>query len=109
MLASGKATTEKVDNPNLLPEFRTSELCQKTGVWVERNAKYLIKFDKEGMKGFKDGEIQVDEGFYSMTPHALWKKAAFLALLPLRRELIPLVSSRRKDWGHRIGGDVSRP
>jgi hypothetical protein len=88
MLATGKATTvpAKDIDKDTLPEFRTSELCQSTGVWLERNGKYLIKFDSTD--NFTDGNIKASEGFYSLDPPSKYQKALMIAGVPLRRELI---------------------
>jgi hypothetical protein len=73
-----------------LPTFTTSELCQSMGVWVERNGKYLIKFDStESFKDGKgDGAIPASMGFYSLGPSSWWTKAIMVSAVPLRRELI---------------------
>jgi hypothetical protein len=65
-----------------LPEFRTKELCQSTGVWVERNGRYRITFDSTD--NFRDGKIDgidgsgIDgsEGFYSTDPTIIFPAAA---------------------------------
>jgi uncharacterized protein (DUF2235 family) len=69
-----------------LAEFKTSELCQSTGVWLERNQKYLITF--ESTESFKDGRIPAALGFYSLDAPGFWQKAWMIAAIPLRRELI---------------------
>jgi hypothetical protein len=57
------------------------------GVWLERNGKYLIKFDSTD--NFKDGEIDASEGFYSLDTKLSWtQRALMVAGIPLRRELI---------------------
>jgi uncharacterized protein (DUF2235 family) len=75
---------------NKIPEFKTSKLCQSMGVWLERNGKYLIKFDSTD--SFRDGRvdgIDASEGFYSLDSKLSWRqKALFVAAVPLRRELI---------------------
>jgi uncharacterized protein (DUF2235 family) len=86
MLASGAATNELVRDVARLPEFKTSELCQSMGVWLERNGKYLIKFDSTD--NFRDGAIEASEGFYSTDPPSTLQKALMIALVPLRREMI---------------------
>ena len=68
-----------------LPEFRTSELCQSMKVMLERNGRYLIRF--ESTESFRDGSIPAVEGFYSTDPEAVWRKALMAAAVPLRREL----------------------
>jgi hypothetical protein len=86
MLAAGRSTSDPVTDTNALPVFNTSELCQSTGVWLERNGKYLIKFDNTD--DFKYGDIDASEGFYSISPSSILQRARMLALVPLRRELI---------------------
>jgi hypothetical protein len=85
MLADGKASTGPVTDANTLPVFRTSELCQSTGVWLESGGRYLIKFDSTD--DFKDGDIEASEGFYSTSPPSWLQRATMLAAVPLRREL----------------------
>jgi hypothetical protein len=68
-----------------LPEFRTSELCQSMKVMLERNGRYLIRF--ESTESFRDGSIPAAAGFYSTDPEAAWQKALMAAAVPLRREL----------------------
>lgn len=85
MLADGKASTGAVTDANTLPVFRTSELCQSTGVWLESGGRYLIKFDSTD--DFKDGDIEASEGFYSTSPRSWLQRATMLAAVPLRREL----------------------
>jgi hypothetical protein len=56
------------------------------GVWVEQNGRYLVQF--ESTDDFKDGDdIDASEGFYSTTFNSISQQAAFLAAVPLRREL----------------------
>lgn len=69
-----------------LPIFTTPELCQSMGVWLERNGKYLIKFDST--ESFKDADIPAPMGFYSVDPSSWLKRATMLSAVPLRRELI---------------------
>jgi uncharacterized protein (DUF2235 family) len=88
---------------HVLAEFKTNELCQSTGVWVERNGKYLITF--ASTDSFRDGKIDASEGYYSTTPTIivsssadgsqvstrpapLWQRVALVVGIPLRRELI---------------------
>jgi uncharacterized protein (DUF2235 family) len=85
ILASGDVTKERVSDPSLLPTFKTSELCQSMGVWVERNGRYLIKF--ESTNNFADGPIAASAGFYSTDPPHITQKALMAAAVPLRREL----------------------
>jgi uncharacterized protein (DUF2235 family) len=88
-LSSGKFTAVQVAkiNKDNLPEFKTSELCQSMGVWLERNGKYLIKFDSTD--NFKDGGIDAAEGFYSLDSKLSWTQKALMVVgTPLRRELI---------------------
>jgi hypothetical protein len=68
------------DDQALLPEFKTSELCQSMGVWLERNGRYLIRF--ESTDTFKDGNFDASEGFFSENAGLIWMVA-----VPLRREL----------------------
>jgi uncharacterized protein (DUF2235 family) len=84
-LTSG-STSDPVTDATRLPVFSTSELCQSMGVWVERNGRYLIRFDSTD--SFKDGDIDGSEGFYSTSPSSIKQQAAMLAAVPLRRELI---------------------
>src|ERR1700730_8300830 len=83
-------------------EFKPNELCQSTGVWIERNGRYLIKFDSTD--SFRDDrDIDGSEGFYSASPTIIvpsangsdsmhgapfWRRLALIAGIPLRRELI---------------------
>src|SRR5262249_61379005 len=57
---------ERLNNLNrgdtTLTVFRTSELCQSMGVWLEEGGRYLIRFDST--ESFKDGDIDASEGFY---------------------------------------------
>jgi hypothetical protein len=85
MLATGKAPAGAVVDTSALPVFRTSELCQSTGVWLERNGRYLITFDSTD--SFKDNEIEASEGF-SSTSVPFPQSVAMLAAVPLRRELL---------------------
>jgi uncharacterized protein (DUF2235 family) len=85
LLVSGQATKEPITDRNSLPEFKTSELCQSMGVWLERNGRYLIKFDSTD--NFKDGAIKASAGFYSTDPPSIGQKAMMAAAVPLRREL----------------------
>jgi len=93
IISSGKpAKTSGKTDKDSLPEFKTSELCQSMGVWLERNGKYLIKFDST--KTFRDGDIEASEGFYSYSLRApsYWKalywRTLMVVAVPLRRELI---------------------
>ena len=88
ILMSGRTAAGKLQAADLSsrPEFKTSELCQSMGVWVERNGRYLIKFDST--EDFKDAEIEASEGFYSLEAPSFMQKALLAAGLPLRRELI---------------------
>src|SRR5215472_17075138 len=50
-----------------VPEFKTNERCQSTGVWLERNGRYRVTFDSTD--SFRDGHsIDGSEGFYSTHP-----------------------------------------
>lgn len=84
-----------------VPEFKTNELCQSTGVWLERNGRYRVTFDSTD--SFRDGHsIDGSEGFYSTHPTViaappadgspgaapLGQRLALIAGVPLRRELI---------------------
>jgi hypothetical protein len=69
-----------------LPTFETKKLCQSMGVWLERNGKYLIKFDST--ENFYDDTIPASMGFYSLDPPSWWTKALMVSAVPLRRELI---------------------
>jgi uncharacterized protein (DUF2235 family) len=69
-----------------LPVFRTSELCQSMGVYLERGARYLITL--ENTKSFRDGGIEAEKGFYSSEPDNPLQAAAMFAAIPLRRELM---------------------
>jgi uncharacterized protein (DUF2235 family) len=69
-----------------LPIFETSNLCQSMKVELERNRKYLIRF--EDTTSFRDGTIDAPKGFYSTDPPSLWQKALMFSAIPLRRELI---------------------
>jgi uncharacterized protein (DUF2235 family) len=86
MLASGQATNERVRDTARLPEFKTAEVCQSMGVWLERNGRYLIRF--ESTDSFKDGVVPASEGYYSTDPASWWQRALTIAAVPLRRELI---------------------
>jgi hypothetical protein len=66
--------------------FYTSQLCQSMGVWVERNGKYLIRFDSTD--SFKDDTIDAQLGFYSLDPPGWGTKFVMVAAVPFRRELI---------------------
>ena len=68
--------------------FRTSELCQSTGVWLESGGRYLIKFDSTD--DFKDGDIEASEGFYSPVHARGCRERPCWQQLPLRRELFKL-------------------
>lgn len=85
-----KETLKNLDvhdtNTAVLPEFKTSELCQSTGVWLETNGKYLIQF--ESTKSFRDGNIEASKGFYSTDPPSFRQKMVMVTAVPLRRELI---------------------
>jgi len=85
-LNRGQSKTVLVDGVPSSPEFRTSQLCQSMGVWLERNGKYLIRFDSTD--SFRDGDIEASKGFYSTDPPWIWQKALMIAAVPLRRELI---------------------
>lgn len=69
-----------------LPVFEPSNLCQSMKVKLERNRKYLVRF--ESTKSFRDGTIDASHGFYSGEPPAVWQKALMFIAIPLRRELI---------------------
>ncbi|MGA7485956.1 MAG: DUF2235 domain-containing protein [Xanthobacteraceae bacterium] len=68
-----------------LQEFKTSELCQSTGVWLERNQRYVIKF--ESTESFNDHGIPATLGFYSLEAPGFWNTVWMIAAIPLRREL----------------------
>jgi uncharacterized protein (DUF2235 family) len=72
--------------------FDPSDPCQATGVWLERNGKYLIQFDSTDnfTSGnlFPKGDIKASEGFYSLDPPSILNKALMVTAVPLRRELI---------------------
>jgi uncharacterized protein (DUF2235 family) len=92
ILASGEITDKPAPEADTerLPEFKTSALCQSMGIWVEQYGTYLIKFEREGTKKFKDdkGTIEAWAGFYSTEPRSYLQKAKKIAQVPLRRELI---------------------
>jgi uncharacterized protein (DUF2235 family) len=69
-----------------LPVFETSNLCQTMKVELERNRRYLIRF--EDTTAFRDATIDGSKGFYSSEPPSLRQKAVMFAAVPLRRELI---------------------
>lgn len=85
-LAPDETMEVVVDGTKTLPEFKTSELCQSMGVWLERNGRYLIRFDST--ESFFDSTIKADMGFYSTEPRSLLQKAIMISAVPLRRELI---------------------
>jgi uncharacterized protein (DUF2235 family) len=85
MLAAGGGSSSEPD-PAALPVFRTSELCQSTGVWLERDGRYRIAFDSTD--SFKDKDIEASEGFTSNRAPTLGQRAAMFAALPLRREIL---------------------
>jgi hypothetical protein len=85
MLAAGGPTSKPVEDKLTLPEFKTSEVCQSMGVWLEQDGTYLIQF--ESTDDFKDGDIDGSEGFSSTTPDSMPQQAALLAAAPFRREL----------------------
>jgi uncharacterized protein (DUF2235 family) len=85
-LERGQTMHVQVNGTESLPEFETSALCQSMGVWLERNGKYLIKF--ESADSFRDGDIEASKGFYSTDPPSIWRKVWMIAAVPLRRELI---------------------
>jgi uncharacterized protein (DUF2235 family) len=88
VLSSGgfAAASGRVENDKL-PRFETSALCQSMGVWLERNGKYLIKFDSTD--NFMDDGIDASEGFYSSDRKlSLGQSLVMAAGVPLRRELI---------------------
>jgi uncharacterized protein (DUF2235 family) len=68
-----------------LSEFKTSELCQSTGIWLERNQRYRITF--ENTESFYDHDIPAALGFYSLEAPGFWNKVWMIAAIPLRREL----------------------
>ena len=77
-LKPGEASSDSV--------FDTSELCQSTGVWLERDGRYRIAFDTTD--SFKDKNIEASEGFTSNRAPTFHQRAAMFAALPLRRELL---------------------
>ena len=83
---TGLSPGETMKINGVLPTFRTSELCQSMGVWLERNGKYLIRFDST--KSFYDASIPASMGFYSLDPSSWLTKAIMVSAVPLRRELI---------------------
>jgi uncharacterized protein (DUF2235 family) len=85
MLAAGGGSSSEPD-PAALPVFRTSELCQSTGVWLERDGRYRIAFDSTD--SFKDKDIEASEGFTSNRAPTFGQRAAMFAALPLRREIL---------------------
>jgi hypothetical protein len=64
-------------------EFKTSNLCQSTHVFVEQKARYVIQFDSTS--NFRDGTIDASRGFdASDLPD--WKTRTIMTLAtPLRR------------------------
>ena len=85
MLAAGGGSSS-VPGPAALPVFLTSQLCQSTGVWLERDGRYRIAFDST--ESFKDDDIEASEGFTSNHAPSFRQRAAMFAALPLRRELL---------------------
>jgi hypothetical protein len=85
MMAAGGESSSEPD-PAALPVFRTSELCQSTGVWLERVGRYRIAFDSTD--SFKDKDIEASEGFTSNRAPTFGQRAAMFAALPLRREIL---------------------
>jgi hypothetical protein len=81
-----KPSDPPLEDTFVLPEFRTNELCQSTGVWLDARGEYVITFDST--KSFYDGNIPADKGFYSTDPPSFWQKAIMISAVPLRRELI---------------------
>jgi hypothetical protein len=83
---TGLAPGETMKINGVLPTFKTSELCQSMGVWLERNGKYLISFDSTN--SFYDASFPASMGFYSLDPSSWLTKAIMVSAVPLRRELI---------------------
>ena len=56
LLAGRRTTNQQIAGwPDALPVFRTSELCQSTGLLLQRGGRYLITF--ESVASFQDGGI----------------------------------------------------
>jgi uncharacterized protein (DUF2235 family) len=69
-----------------LPTFKTNQLCQSMGVYVERGVRYFITL--ESTTSFSDDGIEASKGFYSGDAPGLLQKAVMFAATPLRRELM---------------------
>jgi uncharacterized protein (DUF2235 family) len=64
--------------------FKASELCQSTGVFLERGARYFISFGSTS--SFKDNDLIADKPFYPSNL-SMSKRIAFYTKALLRREL----------------------
>lgn len=89
-----------------LPEFRTSEPCQSMRVILERNGKYLIRFESTDFFADWDGSLKAAFGYYSsgrieepkkrgqvaakenaQDDMTMWQQIVSTIRVPLRREL----------------------
>jgi hypothetical protein len=70
-------------------EFKTSDLCKATGVFLDGNgAKYYVKVEPLGSSAWSDAGIPVPIGGFSAAAQPAWYHRITLGLgVPLRREL----------------------
>jgi uncharacterized protein (DUF2235 family) len=85
-IAPGQTIRIAAKDSARFPLFRTSDLCRSMGVWLERNAKYLVVV--KAVEPFTDDVIEASKGFYSWEPPSLAQKLAMVTAVPVRRELI---------------------
>jgi uncharacterized protein (DUF2235 family) len=85
LLAYGTSMKDEGVDRNALPVFKTSELCQSMGIWLERNGTYRIRL--ESTEDFKDGALNAPSGFYSTELNTITERALMAAAVPLRRNL----------------------
>jgi uncharacterized protein (DUF2235 family) len=96
-------TLLKKGDPARVVEFRTSDLCKPTGIFVARGGGYNIKVDL--LVPWSDSGVEVPIGGFSAKQPPSWYQRIFLSLgVPLRRELF-------EDWFRivlrygRVGGE----
>jgi hypothetical protein len=84
----GKAVGVEKGTP-AVANFATSDLCNKTGIFVEGNTQYEITVTADPTPPWSDGGVPSKLGGFYTTDAPYWhQRLALMLAVPLRRELI---------------------
>ncbi len=83
-LARGTGTPRS-EGKSMTVEFKTSDLCKPTGIYLDRNARYHVEVKTTA--AWTDADFEVPEGGFSANNPPDWYHRLLLGLgVPLRRE-----------------------